>query len=106
MARKPRIHFPGALYHCINRGNQRKPLFFSEDDYRFFLDLLAICTGDFGALVHAFCLMPNHFHRVLSVSSRSCKEGFGHWPAKKGKGFIFNGTNGKTFVNVESHESV
>jgi REP element-mobilizing transposase RayT len=67
MARKPRIHLPGALYHCINRGNQRKPLFFSDDDYLFFLDLLAICTEDYGALVHAFCLMPNHFHLIIQV---------------------------------------
>jgi REP element-mobilizing transposase RayT len=67
MARKPRIHFHGALYHCINRGNQRKQLFFSDDDYLFFLDLLAICAEDFGALVHAFCLMPNHFHLIIQV---------------------------------------
>jgi REP element-mobilizing transposase RayT len=67
MARKPRIHFPGAFYHCINRGNQCKQLFFSDEDYLFMLDRMAYCTEKFGALIHAFCLMPNHFHLLLQV---------------------------------------
>ena len=33
MARKPRIHFPGALYHVISRGNRRQVIFRDEGDY-------------------------------------------------------------------------
>jgi REP element-mobilizing transposase RayT len=67
MARKPRIHFPGAFYHCINRGNQRKQIYFSDDDFLFMLDALANVSGKFGALIHAYCLMHNHFHLLLQV---------------------------------------
>lgn len=67
MARKPRIHFPGALYHCLNRGNQRKQIYFSDDDFLFMLDTLANVSGKYGALIHAYCLMNNHFHLLLQV---------------------------------------
>ncbi len=79
MARKPRIFFPGAFYHCLNRGNRRKPLFLSDDDYLFMLDCLNQAIGKFGALLHGYCLMPNHFHLLiqaqqvpLSTLMRSC----------------------------------
>ena len=32
MARKPRVHFPGALYHVISRGNQRQDIFLDDKD--------------------------------------------------------------------------
>jgi hypothetical protein len=32
MARKPRLYFPGAFYHLLNRGNQRQPIFYDEQD--------------------------------------------------------------------------
>ncbi len=67
MARKPRINFPGAFYHCINRGNQRKSIFLSDDDFLFMLDTLARATAKYEALIHAFCLMPNHFHVLIQV---------------------------------------
>jgi putative transposase len=40
MGRKPRVHFPGALYHVIVRGNQRKATFRSDMDRRRSLQLL------------------------------------------------------------------
>ena len=40
MARKPRVHFPAALYHLISRGNQRQTIFRDPDDYRRFEVLL------------------------------------------------------------------
>lgn len=52
MARKPGIHFPGALYHAIARGNQRQDLFISEADFRIYLSYLYSLTrgrrGAFG----------------------------------------------------------
>jgi REP element-mobilizing transposase RayT len=79
MPRKPRIHFPGALYHCLNRGNRRKPLFLSDEDYLFMLDCLQQTVSKFGACLHGYCLMPNHFHLIiqaqqvpLSTLMRSC----------------------------------
>ena len=40
MGRKPRIHYPGAFYHVINRGNQRSKLFWDSDDYQRMLERL------------------------------------------------------------------
>lgn len=67
MARKPRIHLPGGLYHVIFRGNGGQPVFFSDNDrYRFYL-LLQEGTCRFGYRVHAFCLMTNHIHLAIQV---------------------------------------
>ena len=67
MARKPRIHYPGALYHVILRGNAGDPVFFDEADrYRFYL-LLQEGTERFGFRVHAFCCMTTHIHLALQV---------------------------------------
>ena len=40
MARRARVHFPGALYHVISRGNQRQRLYKDDEDYRRFKALL------------------------------------------------------------------
>ncbi len=41
MARGPRVHFPGALYHVISRGNQRQRVFRDDQDHRRFETLLS-----------------------------------------------------------------
>jgi REP element-mobilizing transposase RayT len=70
MARKPRIHYPGAYYHVILRGNARQDIFFDDTDrYRFYL-LLQEGTERFGHRIHAFCLMTNHVHLVVQVSDK------------------------------------
>ena len=67
MARKPRIHLSGGLYHVILRGNAGQPVFLADlDHYRFFL-LLQEGTCRFGYRVHAFCCMTNHIHLVLQA---------------------------------------
>jgi len=67
MARKSRIHYPGALYHVILRGNAGDPVFFDEADRCRFYLLLQEGTGRFGFRVHAFCCMTNHIHIALQV---------------------------------------
>jgi putative transposase len=67
MARKPRLHVPGGVYHVILRGNARQDIFFSEADRRAFYGLLEEGTTRFGYRVHAFCLMTNHVHLALQV---------------------------------------
>jgi REP element-mobilizing transposase RayT len=67
MARKPRIHYPGAVYHVMLRGNGGADIFFEDGDrHRFFL-LLQEGIERFGFRVHAFCLMSNHIHLALQV---------------------------------------
>ncbi len=67
MPRKPRLHFPGALYHVILRGNAKQDIFFDAEDRRRFLTFLCDGVERFGARVHGYCLMTNHIHLALQV---------------------------------------
>ena len=75
MARKPRLHVSGGLYHVILRGNAGQAVFFSPADRRFFYELLAEGVVRFGYRVHAFCLMSNHLHLALQVGDRELSAG-------------------------------
>ena len=67
MPRKSRIHYPGALYHVMLRGNGGADVF-TEDEHRhrFFL-LVREGIERFGFRVHTFCLMSKHIHLALQV---------------------------------------
>jgi REP element-mobilizing transposase RayT len=75
MARKPRLHVSGGLYHVILRGNARQDVFFTPADRHFFYELLAEGVTRFGYRVHAFCLMSNHLHLALQVGERELSAG-------------------------------
>ena len=75
MARKPRLHISGGLYHVILRGNARQDVFFTAGDRQYFFELLAEGVTRFGYRVHAFCLMTNHLHLALQVGERSLSAG-------------------------------
>ena len=67
MARKPRIHYPGAFYHVILRGNAGNLIFFTDQDrYRFFF-LLQEGIEKYAHRIHAYCLMNNHIHLIIQV---------------------------------------
>ena len=69
MARRPRVHSPGLLYHVIVRGNHRRKTFLDERDYQAYLDRLAHYRRRFAVRIYAYCLMPNHVHLLAEVSS-------------------------------------
>lgn len=75
MARKPRLHVPGGLYHVILRGNARQDIFFAPDDRYRFYELLAEGTTRYGYRVHAFCLMTNHVHLALQAGEQALSAG-------------------------------
>jgi len=66
MARQARTVIPGQVMHVMVRGNNREVLFFSEDDRRTYLNWLRDAAKQFGCAVHAFALMPNHVHLLLT----------------------------------------
>lgn len=66
MARLPRIVVPGQALHIIQRGNNRQPCFFADEDYRYYLDCLKDTTTRFGGRLHAYVLMTNHVHLLLT----------------------------------------
>jgi REP element-mobilizing transposase RayT len=75
MARKLRFQYPGAIYHVLNRGDRREPIFEDDQDRQRFLDTLGEACEKTAWQVHAFCLMPNHFHLVLETPAPSLVAG-------------------------------
>ena len=69
MARPLRIEFPGAFYHVTSRGNERKAVFKSLRDREKFLSYLESATERYGAAIHVYCLMDNHYHLLLETPS-------------------------------------
>ena len=65
--REPRIHYPGAVYHVMSRGVERRVIFSSDTDRRTFLTYLIDAIQRFNLSVFAYCLMGNHFHMLLAV---------------------------------------
>lgn len=71
MARQARIEFPGALYHVISRGIERRDLFGDDADRRKYLALLERAVERFRMRLYAFCLMDNHVHLALQTGKIS-----------------------------------
>ena len=67
MARKLRVQYPGAIYHLMNRGDRREPIFRDDHDRQRFLETLGETCAKTGWQVHAWCLMGNHFHLVVET---------------------------------------
>jgi len=67
MARPLRIEYPGAFYHVTSRGNERRDIFKSQRDREKFLEYLESATVRYGAVVHAYCLMTNHYHLLVET---------------------------------------
>lgn len=67
MPRKLRIEYAGAIYHLMNRGDRREPIFLGKGDRQVFLATLAEACQKTGWQVHACCLMKNHFHLVVET---------------------------------------
>ncbi|MCE9568451.1 MAG: transposase [Rhodocyclales bacterium] len=67
MPRRARLALPGVPFHLIQRGNNRQACFLADEDYRFYLDWLAEHAGKTGCHVHAYVLMTNHVHLLVSA---------------------------------------
>ncbi|MEA3275893.1 MAG: transposase [Pseudomonadota bacterium] len=66
MARLPRFVLPGYPQHVIQRGNNRQRILIDETDYWFLWEKLLAAAAKFGCDLHAYVLMPNHFHLLLT----------------------------------------
>jgi REP element-mobilizing transposase RayT len=70
MSRKPRVQFPGALYHVIARGNKSQRVFRREEDFKLYLKFLSEYKATFGFLLYAFALMPTHIHLLVETNEK------------------------------------
>jgi len=66
MPRRARLALPGIPWHIIQRGNNRSPCFYCESDYRVYLDILGEQSRKHGCAVHAYVLMTNHVHLLVT----------------------------------------
>jgi len=66
MPRQPRFWFPGAVLHVVQRGNNRTGVFADDADRRFYLRCLADAATAHGVAIHAYVLMTNHIHLLVS----------------------------------------
>jgi len=67
VARKLRVEYPGAIYHVMNRGDRREPIFKDDPDRKRFLETLGEACAKTNWRVQALCLMGNHFHLVVET---------------------------------------
>ena len=67
MARPLRIQYPGALYHIIQRGNERRDIFLSDEDIKKFYGYLETSSIRYAIKIHTYCLMRNHYHLIVQT---------------------------------------
>ena len=70
MARLPRLDLPQVPQHVIQRGNDRQPCFLADEDYSRYRQDLTEAAADCGCAVHAYVLMTNHVHLLVTGSER------------------------------------
>jgi putative transposase len=66
MPRRSRIHLDGVPLHIVQRGHNREPCFFAEDDYSSYLHWLGEALGETECELHAYVLMTNHVHLLVT----------------------------------------
>ncbi|MEO1924597.1 MAG: transposase, partial [Gammaproteobacteria bacterium] len=71
MSRPLRLEFPGALYHITSRGNGRNIIYLQDDDFRLFIQILDDVCEHCNWIVHAYCLMNNHYHILVERNGHS-----------------------------------
>lgn len=78
MPRRLRVEEEGGLYHVINRGNYRQPVFSSVGAAQAFETALQQVVAKFGWRLHAYVLMTNHYHFALEIPKPNLVDGM-HW---------------------------
>lgn len=71
MPRQARIVQAGMPHHVVQRGNNRQTCFFAEANYLTYLDWLQEYAADTGCAIHAYVLMTNHVHLLVTPEEKS-----------------------------------
>ena len=112
MARPLRISYPGAFYHITARGNEKKDIYKNDRDRIKFLEYLASATERYGARIHAYCLMSNHYHLLLETPDGNLSEIMRHingayttyFNIKRGRsGHLLQGRYGAFVVDADEY---
>lgn len=112
MARPLRIEFPGAVYHVTSRGNELGAIFRDDEDRRCFLEGLDRTVSRWRWVVHAYCLMGNHYHLLVETPEANLSRGMRQlngeftqaFNRRHGRvGHLFQGRFKAVLVEKESH---
>jgi len=79
MGRAPRVDIADIIYHVINRSNSRTELFNTKGDYRGIENILDQAHNKFKVKIYAYCIMPNHWHLVVSPEEDGEMSRFMQW---------------------------
>ena len=85
MARKPRFTLPGVPQHVIQRGHNREPCFYSESDHLRYLDNLKEAAERNSVAIHAYVLMTNHVHLLVTPGQ---PHGISHMMQDTGRKYV------------------
>ena len=75
MARPLRLEYPGAVYYVTARGNAGQEIFLDDGDREAFLETLGTVVVRFHWIVHAYCLMTNHYHLLVETPEANLSRG-------------------------------
>ena len=75
MSRPLRLEYAGALYHVTARGNERKPIYLEENDFQLYLEVLGDVCNQYHWVIHAYCLMTNHYHLIIETPEANLSKG-------------------------------
>jgi putative transposase len=78
MPRTKRENYPGSWHHVMNRGVRRQKIFLKDRHYKKFLDILGDSVERFGIEIHAYSLMPNHYHLLIHTPEDNLSSAMRH----------------------------
>ena len=79
MGRPPRADEANGIYHMLNRGNRREPVFHKTEDFEAFERMMVEAMERLQIKLFAYCLLPNHWHLVVSPEVDGEMGRFGQW---------------------------
>ncbi|HKF41841.1 MAG TPA: transposase [Thermoanaerobaculia bacterium] len=112
MARPLRLQFAGAVYHVMARGHERSAIFRDAEDRSKFLALLEQVATEEKWIVHAYCLLGNHFHVLIETPEGALARGMRdlngryaqwfNWRHDR-RGHVFEGRYRSVVVEKQTH---
>jgi REP element-mobilizing transposase RayT len=112
MPRVGRVDFAGAVHHVFVRGNARAAIALDDEDHQRALRLLGHATARFELVCHAWCLLPNHSHLLVTSKLGNLSRAM-HWLGTCGaysfnqrygrSGHLYQGRFGSKLVEDDSH---
>ena len=112
MARALRVEFPGALHHAYARGVAKQAIYQSDEDRAAFLAILGTTVERYNWVIHAYCLMGNHYHLLVEtpdanlsagMQDLNCVYAMHYNSAHERVGHLFQGRYCATLVDREEY---